>query len=100
MFLKTPPWLLCLASIASAASAASVTTTVAPSRVLHVRAHIPTGPGEIGINPVEDDIGDAAIFVGTIASSDTVYVQDYHVQTVVSISIQINTFIKSLSLTN
>lgn len=44
----------------------------------------PTAPGQIGINPVESDLGDPITYLGEIYGSDTLYITQVETGTQVS----------------
>ncbi|KAI1456290.1 hypothetical protein F4805DRAFT_233996 [Annulohypoxylon moriforme] len=67
--LWSPLWLVVWASTAQLTSAIPdnrPTVTAATQVTAVVNAVIPTDPGQIGVNPVEEDIGDGDIYRGTI----------------------------------
>ncbi|KAI0886492.1 uncharacterized protein GGS22DRAFT_186564 [Annulohypoxylon maeteangense] len=67
--LQSPLWLVVWASTARLASAIAddrPNMTVVPRATAVVNAVIPTTTGQIGVTPVEDDIGDPDIYRGTI----------------------------------
>lgn len=64
-----PLWLVVWAVAARLSSATAdnrPTVTIAPRQTAVVNAAVPTGPGQIGVNPVEEDIGNPDIYRGTI----------------------------------
>ncbi|KAI2467340.1 hypothetical protein F4781DRAFT_402531 [Annulohypoxylon bovei var. microspora] len=66
---SSPLWLAVWAATAQLSSATTddrPTMTVVPRQTAVINAVIPTVTGQIGVNPVEDDIGDPDIYRGTI----------------------------------
>lgn len=69
-----PFWLAVLAATAQASDTATdtqATITLAPGATPVNNAIIPTAPGQVGVNPVEEDIGDPDIYRGTIQHADS-----------------------------
>lgn len=71
---------LCVLSLVRRGGAALITsypllTPTVNARVIpKVDAIVPTTAGEIGINPVESDLGDPATYLGEIYGTDTQYI--------------------------
>ncbi|KAG9236729.1 hypothetical protein BJ875DRAFT_524325 [Amylocarpus encephaloides] len=66
-------WLVVWAAVARASTEADdprATITIAPRASPVNLAVIPTKPGQIGVNPVEEDIGDPDIYRGTIQHAE------------------------------
>jgi len=54
-------------------TATTITQAPDPTHILPERAIIPTKSGQIGINPVEEDIGDPSTYIGQVAPTDSPY---------------------------
>ena len=70
-------WLLSSFCLGNAFHITSQGHIAQPSRTVKRReelAVVPTTAGEIGINPVESDLGDADSYVGEIYGTDTQYI--------------------------
>jgi len=49
-------------------------TTIQPRIGTHINAIVPTTTGQIGVNPVESDLGNLSTYVGSIYGTDTKYI--------------------------
>jgi hypothetical protein len=64
------PWALC--ALTSLGNAVSVTQNPSATPVRRAEfAVIPTTAGQIGVNPVEDDLGPSSTYKGSVAPTDT-----------------------------
>lgn len=57
----------------TAKQASATISTFSPSLPGAVFAQVPTTAGQIGINPVESDLGPASTYIGQIFGIDTLY---------------------------
>ncbi|KAE9364360.1 hypothetical protein N431DRAFT_105536 [Stipitochalara longipes BDJ] len=79
MFRDLPLW-LCLLSLLGQGDAALVTSRPTATPTIKARigrnidAIVPTTTGQIGINPVESDLGDPSTYLGIIYGTDTQYI--------------------------
>jgi len=79
MHLATLPllWVLSLVELGCTAVAMTASVTVQATPTIKNRgvfAIDPTKPGQIGVNPVASDLGDAASYIGDIVGTDTKYI--------------------------
>ncbi|KAH8819032.1 Spherulation-specific family 4-domain-containing protein [Xylogone sp. PMI_703] len=77
MYCPASLWLLGLVQLGNAAvlSVTSSDAKTTPTLKDHgILAIIPTTSGQIGINPVESDLGDPATYIGDIYGTDTQYI--------------------------
>lgn len=54
------------------------------------KAIVPTTSGQIGVNPVESDLGDAQKYIGVIYGTDTQYIMQTSLTTKVSMNSRAN----------
>ena len=62
-----------------------------------IDAIVPTTAGQIGINPVESDLGDPDTYLGTIYGTDTLYITMDAATTKVGLNIDLRLFILTLN---
>lgn len=79
---------LALASIVlqglNLASGTIITESPSPTPLIAIRAAPPVSAGQIGVNPVESDLGNPTTYIGQIFGSDTQYITVISVSTAVS----------------
>ncbi len=65
-----------------------------PSRTVanSADAQVPTVKGQIGVNPVESDLGDPDTYLGEIYGTDTLYITPVETGTAVRLTLVINSF--------
>lgn len=82
MLHKLSVW-LCILSIVSHGTPARILTsprsvqatpTINPRGDFQIDAVVPTTKGQIGINPIESDLGDPETYIGSIYGTDTQYI--------------------------
>lgn len=86
------PWLLSLLARVDGAfisSRPTPTPTINERAGPHILAIVPTTKGQIGINPVESDLGDATTYWGSIGSTDTQYITTDDTTTKVTLNFEI-----------
>lgn len=87
----TLTWLFCLNSRVAASVITLPPDFLQPTRTVHGRgekAIEPTSAGQIGVNPVESDLGDANTYIGVVYGTDTLYITVTDTVTNVSCSFQ------------
>ena len=70
-------WLLALVYSGNAAVVTIASRDAQATRTRHVRnelAIVPTTTGQIGVNPVESELGNPDTYVGEIYGTDTLYI--------------------------
>jgi hypothetical protein len=97
------PLSLCLLSLVGQGDAALITSRPAATPTIKARiapkidAIVPTTAGQIGINPVESDLGDPDTYLGTIYGTDTQYITMDAATTKVGSNLDFRPFILTLN---
>ena len=80
MMIRVLPFSLCFLTLLTQGngdlltSRTSATPTTKGRSGSQIHAVVPTTKGQIGINPVETDLGDASTYLGSVYGTDTKYI--------------------------